>query len=61
MNTPVGSSALQRLYHGRSYARRRVVIGVLILFPMSLLAMYFILPLFWLLVSTSKSTDQLFN
>jgi len=61
MNAPVGSSALQRLYHGRSYARRRVVIGVLILVPMSLLAMYFILPLFWLLVSTSKSTDQLFN
>ncbi len=61
MNTSVGSSALQRLYHGRSYARRRVVVGVLILVPMSLLAMYFILPLFWLLVSTSKSTDQLFN
>jgi multiple sugar transport system permease protein len=64
MSTPkrsLGSSSLQRLYHGRSYTRRRVVIGVLILIPMSLLAMYFILPLFWLLVSTSKSTDQLFN
>jgi multiple sugar transport system permease protein len=59
--TSLGPSSLQRLHHGRSYARSRLLIAVLILIPMSLLAMYFILPLFWLLVSSSKSTDQLFN
>ncbi len=60
-NRSLGPSFLQRLNHSHSSARRRVVIGALILIPMGLLAMYFILPLFWLLVSTTKSTDQLFN
>jgi multiple sugar transport system permease protein len=57
----IGPSPLQRLHHGRSYVRRRAVIGALILVPMALLAMYFLLPLLWLLVSTTKSTGQLFN
>ncbi len=58
---PLSPTTLQRLNHSESYVRRRVAIGAIILVAMSLLAAYFVLPLFWLLVSSTKTTGQLFN
>ncbi|HUZ18560.1 MAG TPA: carbohydrate ABC transporter permease [Spirochaetia bacterium] len=47
--------------HSGAYSRRRLAIGAVFLIVMSFLAAYFLLPLVWLLVSSSKSTAQLFS
>lgn len=57
----LGPTALQRTNHARALSRRRMTFATIILVAMSLLAVYFVLPLFWLLVSSTKTTSELFN
>jgi len=56
-----GPTQLQRMHHADRYTRRRTVFSTLILVIMAILAAYFLLPLVWLLISTTKSTRDLFN
>jgi multiple sugar transport system permease protein len=58
---PLGPTALQRQNHARSLHRRGGTIGAVILVLMVILAAYFMLPLAWLLVSSTKSTSVLFS
>ena len=57
----LGPTALQRMHHTSAYATRQTIFSTVILVVMILLAAYFLLPLLWLLVSTTKTTDVLFN
>lgn len=59
--TKLGPTALQRAHHTSVYARRQATFSTVFLVVMVLLAAYFLLPLLWLLVSTTKSTAVLFN
>lgn len=59
-NRTLGPTALQRAHH-KNYARRQTTISTIFLVAMILLAIYFLLPLVWLLMSTTKTTAVLFN
>ncbi len=53
------SSELQRRNHlKRDHTPTKTVVSTLVL---SLAAIYFLVPLYWLIVSSTKSTNQLFN
>ena len=60
---PVASSTtqLQRYHHRRGQGSGRIVSGVGVMIFMLLLGAYFLFPLLWLLVASTKSTTELFS
>lgn len=57
----LGATALQRQHHRSAYVVQRTTITTIFTVALVLLAGYFILPLVWMLISTTKSTQQLFS
>jgi multiple sugar transport system permease protein len=55
------TSALQRSHHPRVSGRHHRVSATVSMVLLVVMALYFLVPLWWLLVSTTKSTNQLYN